>query len=134
MNVLNVKIVCPDGEIFNENAASILITTDSGEIQIMKGHADLIAPIKTGRAKLGLPDGTERSAAASGGFVCVSKGDVTVVATTFEFADTIDLDRALKAREKAEELLKNSKTDKEIELARAKLARAISRISVASSK
>ena len=131
MSNMNLTVVSPDGEIFSGEAKSILVTTDSGEIQILRGHAELFAPLGTGRAKITYADGTERVASASGGFIIVSKNETRVVATTFEFSDEIDVNRAIAAKEKAEDRLKNAKTDKEIAIAKAKLMRAISRISVA---
>ena len=134
MNKLLLKIVSPDGEIFSGEAKSILVTTVNGEVQILAGHAELIAPLATGRAKLTLPDGTSRTAAASGGFILVSSDETRVVATTFEFADEIDVKRAEAAKQNAEEALKNAKEARDIEIAKAKLMRAISRINVASEK
>ena len=134
MNKLLLKIVSPDGEIFSGEAKSIIVTTINGELQILAGHADLLAPLATGRAKITLPDGSSRSAAISGGFVLVSKEETKVVATTFEFADEIDINRANTAKQKSEEILKNAKEAKEIELAKAKLSRAIARINIASEK
>ena len=134
MNKLLLKIVSPDGEIFSGEAKSILVTTVNGEVQILAGHAELIAPLATGRAKLTLPDGTSRTAAASGGFILVSSDETMVVATTFEFADEIDVKRAEAAKQNAEEALKNAKEARDIEIAKAKLMRAISRINVASEK
>lgn len=134
MNVLHLEIVCPDGELFSGEAKSILVTTDDGEMQILRGHADIVATLKTGRAKLTLPDGSERLASASGGFIIVKDGSAKVVATTFEFKDTIDLERARLAKEAAEEKIKHAKDEREFEIAKAKLERALSRISVASGK
>ena len=131
MNKLILKIVSPDGEIFSGEAKSIIVTTVNGELQVLAGHADLIAPLATGRAKLTFTDGTERSAATSGGFILVSKEETKVVTTTFEFADEIDLKRAEAAKRSAEEALKNAKEAADIEVANAKLGRAMSRISVA---
>ena len=134
MNKLFLKIVSPDGEIFSDEAKSIIVTTVNGELQVLAGHADLIAPLATGRAKLTLTDGTERSAAVSGGFILVTKEETKVVATTFEFADEIDLERANAAKLKSEDALKAAKEEKDAEVAKAKLMRAISRISVATEK
>ena len=131
MSVLHLEIVCPDGELFSGEAKSILVTTDNGEVQILRGHADLVATLKTGRAKLTLPDGSERPASASGGFIIVKDGTARVVATTFEFGDTIDLERAKRAKEAAEQKLRNAKNEREFAIAKAKLERALSRISVA---
>ena len=128
---LHLEIVSLDGEIFSGKAKSILLTTTEGEIQLLRGHADLAAPLATGRAKLVTAEGEEKLAAASGGFVIADKGGVRVVATTFEFAGDIDVERARAAKEVAEQRLKAAKTDTEIDLAKAKLARAISRINVA---
>ena len=130
MSVLHLEIVCPDGELFSGEAKSILVTTDSGEMQILRGHADLVATLKTGRAKLTLPDGTERLASASGGFVIVKDGEAKVVATTFEFSDTIDLERAKRARDAAEQQIKDAKDKRELNVAKSKLERALTRISV----
>ena len=134
MNKLFLKIVSPDGEIFSGEAKSIIVTTVNGELQVLAGHADLISPLATGRAKLTFMDGTERSAAVSGGFILVSKEETKVVATTFEFADEIDISRANAAKQKSEEALKAAKEEQEVEVAKAKLMRAISRISVATKK
>lgn len=132
MNKLFLRIVCPDGELFSGDARSILVTTTSGEVQILANHADFLAPLATGRAKLTLEDGSERAASVSGGFILVTGEETKIVATTFEFSEDIDLERAKRAKENAEEKLKNAKDDKEIAIAKAKLARAVSRISVAS--
>ena len=134
MSVLHLEIVCPDGELFSGEATSILVTTDNGEVQILRGHADLVATLKTGRAKLKLPNGEERTASASGGFVIVKNGAVRVVATTFEFKDTIDLERARIAKEAAEQKMRDAKDEREFAIAKAKLERALVRISVANSK
>ena len=129
-----VKIVTPDGEIFSGEARSVTVKTLSGDVQIMRGHADLLSPLGTGAAKLVLTDGAEREASVSGGFILVSEGEAKVVATTFEFADEIDLERAKRARERAEQALESAASERESEIAKAKLLRAISRINVASSK
>jgi F-type H+-transporting ATPase subunit epsilon len=128
---LHLEIVSLDGEIFSGEAKSILLTTTEGEIQLLRGHADLAAPLSTGRAKLVTSSGEEKLAAVSGGFVIADRSGVRVVTTTFEFASDIDVERARAAKEVAEQRLKSAKSDTEIELAKAKLARAISRISVA---
>ena len=131
MNTFTVKIVTPDGELFSGEAGAITVKCDTGEVQILRGHADYFAPLAIGRAKLTLGDGTEREAACAGGFLSVKGGVATVVATTFEFADTIDLERAMRAKEEAERRISAAKDEHELDIAKAKLSRAISRISVA---
>ena len=130
MREFHLKIATPDGLVFDGNAEAILVRADSGDVEIMAGHEDYFATLGTGRAKL-TAGGTQREAASSGGFISVAGGECNMVATTFEFADAIDLERAKAAKTRAEEAIKNAKSDKDLILAKAKLMRAISRINAA---
>ena len=133
MRRFHLEIATPDGTAYNGEAESLLVRTDDGDVEILAGHADFLASLATGRARL-LTDSGARFAAASGGFVSVSEGKVRVCAITFEFADQIDLDRAESARERAESAISSAKDEKAIRVAKAKLARALNRINVAGIK
>ena len=130
MNEFKLEIVTPDGMEFDGMAESLLVRTDDGDVQILAGHVDYMASLGTGRAKVTV-GGKERLAACSGGFVTVSRSEVKLVAVTFEFADEIDVERAKRARERAEAELKDAKDERAMTLAKARLCRAISRIGVA---
>ena len=130
MRQFHLKIATPDGLVFDGDAEGILVRTDSGDVEILAGHEDYFATVGTGRAKLTV-DGVSKDAASSGGFISVMGGEVKLVCTTFEFAENIDLQRAKAAKARAEEAIKSTTDDKALMLQKAKLARAISRISVA---
>ena len=134
MNSFPIKIVTPDGEIYSGEATSLIVKTDEGVVQILAKHADYLATLGIGKAKITLPDGTERTASSQGGFLSVQGGAVTLVAVTFEFKEDIDLNRAILAKEKAENALSSAKDEQSEKIAKAKLFRALSRISVASEK
>lgn len=131
MSAFTLKIVTPDGEKFSGEAKSILVRTDNGDVQILRGHADYFATLGTGRAKITLDSGDERLAACSGGFISVLGGEVNLVATTFEYSDEIDISRAEDAKARADAAIKAASDDKLLRVAKAKLARAVNRISVA---
>ena len=133
MKPFHLEIVTPDGSAFNGQAESLLVRTDDGDVEILAGHTDFLASVGTGRARITV-DGGERFASCSGGFLTVSGGEVKLVAVTFEFADDIDLDRAERAKENAEAAISAAKDERAVSIAKAKLARAISRISVAKMK
>lgn len=133
MRRFHLEIATPDGICFDGDAESILIHTDDGDVEILAGHADFLASVATGRARL-LIDGKSRYASASGGFVSVNRGSVKIAAITFEFADQIDEKRAEAARERAEAAISTANDEKAIRLAKAKLARALNRINVAGMK
>ncbi len=58
----------------------------------------------------------------------VSDGEVTIIASTFEWADEIDVERAKRAKQKAEARMNNHQTDYEARLAEMKLRRALNRL------
>ena len=134
MREFHLQIVTPDGSVFDGMAESLTVRSEMGDVEILAGHADLFASLAIGRARIKTSDGKIRVGSAAGGFICVEREVVRLVATTFEFKEGIDLNRARTAKEIAEEKLKNAKSIAEIDLAKAKLARAINRINVASEK
>jgi len=70
-------------------------------------------------------------AACGGGFLSVEKGEVRLVATTFEYADEIDVARAEAAKARAEARIAAATEERDIKLARAKLSRALNRLHIA---
>lgn len=134
MTPFKLKIVTPDGLIFDGEAEKLIVRTTSGDVAILARHIDYVAPLGMGRAVVEA-DGNRRTAACIGGMLSVSDGEVTLVPTTFEWADKIDLDRAERSYERADKVLHDSgATDTEIALAEARLHRALVRKSVVSFK
>ena len=85
-------------------------------------------------AKLVTEEG-ERHAACIGGMITVFNGSVTLVPTTFEWADEIDAARVEASYEKAQQMLRSGNaSDTDLRLAQARLRRALVRKSVASTK
>lgn len=134
MTPFPLKIVTPDGLIFDGQAEELVVRSTSGDLGILAGHVNCVAPLGMGRATI-IIDGKRRYAACIGGMVSVVDGIVTLVPTTFEWAESIDADRAEASRERAEKILQNKDvSDTEIQLAQARLHRALVRKSVASYK
>ena len=129
MREFKLKILTPDGEIFSGDAYSLKVRCDGGDVEIMAGHQDLFASLGTGEARLTTALGT-RFASTQGGFISVKGGECKMVATTFEFSEDIDLNRARRAKEKAEEKLRTAQDERAYKLAKMKLLRAQSRINV----
>ena len=133
MRSYHIDIVTPDGVEFSGEIESLLVRTGDGDVEIMAGHADFVASIGTGRARI-IENGNRRIAACSGGFITVSEGEAKLVAITFEFSDNIDKERAKASKEKAENAIASAKDDKTLAQAKAKLARAMNRLSVCDMK
>ena len=130
MPSFHLQIVTPDGEFFDGPAQQVRVRTINGDVAILDHHIPYVTALGTGEASVTTEDGTVRKAAASGGMLSVAPETVRVVATTFEWAEDIDLDRAQRAKERAEERIKKARDAKELELAKAKLSRALVRLKV----
>lgn len=134
MTPFKLKIVTPDGLIFDGEAEKLIVRTVAGDVAILARHIDYVAPLGMGLAVVE-SGGNRRTAACIGGMLSVSNGEVTLVPTTFEWSDKIDLERAEASYERADKILKSdSVSDTEIALAQARLHRALVRKSVVSYK
>ena len=135
MSTFPLKIVTPDGLIYDDQAERIIVRTTGGDIAILARHIDCVAALGMGLATVVNAEGQRRYAACIGGMLSVSNGEVTLVPTTFEWAETIDAARAQASQDRAEKVLHNKDASAtEIQLAEARLHRALVRKSVASYK
>ncbi|MBQ7000815.1 MAG: ATP synthase F1 subunit epsilon [Oscillospiraceae bacterium] len=134
MTPFKLKIVTPDGLIFDGEAEKLIVRTIGGDVAILARHIDYVAPLGMGRAIVEA-GGNRRTAACIGGMLSVSDGEVTLVPTTFEWSDTIDADRVERSYQRADKVLHDSNaSDADIALAEARLHRALVRKSVISFK
>ena len=135
MSTFPLKIVTPDGLLFNGEAQRIIVRTSEGDMAVMARHINCVAPLGMGRATVVDAEGNRRYGACIGGMLSVQDGEVSLVPTTFEWAESIDEARAQLSLERAEKVLNNAEsTAADIKLAEARLHRALVRKSVASFK
>ena len=129
MTTFHLCVSTPDGRIFDDDVVSLKARMIDGDVGILANHSDYVSAVGEGEAIIHMPDGTVRKAACMGGMLSVFHNEVHLIATTFEWADEIDLERAKQAKERAEQRLRDAKEDKqEVLLAQAKLRRALVRI------
>lgn len=129
-----LKIVTPDGLQFDGIAEELIVRTTSGDLGILAGHISCVAPLGMGQATVVI-DGQKRYAACIGGMVSVVNKAVTLVPTTFEWAEKIDVERAEASQRRAQMILADkSATNTELRLAEARLKRALVRKGVANLK
>ena len=135
MSTFPLKIVTPDGLIFDGQAERIIVRTSEGDMAVLAKHINCVVPLGMGRATVVDADGNRRYGACIGGMLSVQNGEVSLVPTTFEWAEKIDTDRAAASEQKAKAVLaKKDSTDTEVRLAEARLKRALVRKSVAQTK
>ena len=131
MSTFQLKILTPDGLFFDGEVQRVVVRTTTGDVAVLKNHIDYLAPLGVGEMRLLMADGVKRSVACAGGFVRVTKSDTRILATTCEWSDEIDVERAKRALEKAERRLRNRVNADETKLAEFKMKRALNRIRIA---
>lgn len=124
-----LQVVTPNQTFYDDETDMVILKTTEGEIGILYGHVPIVAPLRIGSMRIRLDDQTFKIAACSNGFFTVNHNVVTVVVDSAEWVELIDLERALEAKSRAEERIKEG-PEKGMDVVRAKLAleRAINRI------
>jgi F-type H+-transporting ATPase subunit epsilon len=129
MSTFHLQIVTPDRKVFDGEAQKIILRTVNGDVCILPRHIDFAIPLGIGQASVTDADGNTRQAACNGGMLSVNDNEVRVVAVTYEWSDEIDLARAKRAEEEAQERMKVlDRQDKDFAIAEVKLKRALTRI------
>lgn len=127
----HLQIVTPDGKYFDGQAVRLIVPTIHGQVGILARHINYVTALGMGEAKLVTEDG-EQYAACIGGMLAVTNGEVKVVATTFEWTDDIDVERAKASLARGETMLSDPDADEQTkQYATARIKRAKVRLSVA---
>ncbi|SDK15016.1 F0F1 ATP synthase subunit epsilon [Sediminibacillus albus] len=129
MKTLIVSVVTPDGPVMEDSYEMVSLKAENGELGILPGHIPLVAPLTIGAVRLKGPEQTNRLA-VNGGFVEVRPDKVTILAQSAEKPSDIDVERARKAKERAERRLQTKQDDIDFRRAEHALRRAINRLDV----
>ena len=143
MAQMTVQVVTPDGLKYDHHASFIHAVTKDGQIGILPGHINLIAPLEVDELKVRRVDDESHvdRIAVNGGIIEVKDDFITIVADSAERDRDIDVSRAERAKQRAERVLEEetkrvleeaTKSDRidEVQRAQVALRRALNRISV----
>ena len=127
---LLLEIVTPDRSLVTDKVDEVVAPAAEGYLGVLPGHTPLLATLSIG--ELWYRRGSQRyHLAVIGGFLEVLPDKVTVLAQTAERAEDIDVARAQRAKQRAEERLAKPASDVDVERAQASLLRATVRLQVA---
>ena len=131
--LLKLEIISPDRVFFEGEADFVEMRTSEGEIGVYRNHIPLTALLVPGIIKIH-NEGEVKRAAVHDGFVEILKDKIVILSESAEWPDEIDVERAERAKERAENRLKSG--DSNIDAARAELAlrRALIRLETAQLK
>jgi len=122
---VHCDIVSAEEEIFSGRVTMVSATGSLGELGIMPGHAPLLTGIRPGPVRLKLDSGEEEVFFASGGFLEVQPGVVTILADTAARAEDLDEAAAQEAQQAAERMLAEQTGEMEFSTVAAQLAEAL---------
>lgn len=128
MNELDLEIISPEKKVYSGKVKSVTIPGTKGNFQVLYNHAPLISTFEIGIIKLGLSDDSTLIFTTSGGSAEVLDNKVLILSDTFEPIESIDIERARRAKERAEDRLIKKEGIVDFDRARVALARAINRI------
>ncbi len=132
-DTLQLEIVTPERLVEKDTIEEIQIPGKNGYLGILPGHAPLITELGVGEITY-KADGMQYHVAVAWGFAEVLPDKVTILAETAERAEDIDVERARKARERAEERLRSAGGEIDYQRALVSLDRANARLDVAAKK
>lgn len=130
MTPFRLQIITPEKTFFDGETEQIIARTTVGDVGILNGHEPYCAALGIGQMRV-MIDGQFKRAATSGGIIKVSKEKTVILVQSCEWADEIDVDRAEHAKQVAEDRIKAARSDNDLQLAQAKLKRALNRIDAA---
>src|SRR3954462_10036559 len=126
---IDLTIVTPERSVVREQVDELQIPGAEGYLGILPGHAPLFSELKVG--EVGYRKGeTWFFLSVAWGFVEVQPNQVRILAETAERAHEIDLDRATRAKQRAEERIAKGGDDIDYKRALIALDRALIRIQV----
>jgi F-type H+-transporting ATPase subunit epsilon len=126
---IHLDVVSAEASIFSGLAEFVVAPAVLGEIGIYPNHAPLISRIKPGSVRVKLPDQEEELVIfVSGGIVEVQPGVITVLADTAIRGLNLDEGKALEAKRRAEEAMKNKVSQVDYAHAQAELADALAQL------
>lgn len=127
-DTFRLKIVTPEKTVFDDDITMIVFNTTEGYMGVLKRHIPLTTILVSGVATITI-NGEIKKIAIHAGFAEITGEATTLLCDSAELPDEIDLERATKAKQRAEERLQSSETDsRRVNLA---LMRALSRIELA---
>ncbi len=125
-NTLNLRVVSPTRLVYEGDVNMVIVRTVEGDIGVLPGHENLTTVLSMGLLRIVTGD-SEEVISVLGGFCEVSKEGVTILSDAAELPSEIDVERAQKAKQRAEERL--SKGDiSDVQRAELSLRRALVRL------
>ena len=129
MSMIHCRIVTPHGVYKEMETPIINIETDEGQRGILPNHMPLVTMLKIGKMETE-EKGKRQEYAVAGGLFYFRENLAEILTDAIENKDEIDVERAARAKERAEQRLKSDDPNFDLQRARIALQKAINRMNV----
>ncbi|GAA4720761.1 F0F1 ATP synthase subunit epsilon [Brevibacillus fulvus] len=133
MSKMTVEVVTPERVVYSGEASMVIARGVQGDLGILPNHMPLVTPLKVAPVRIKTDGDQETKIAVSGGFMEVHGEKVTILAETAELPEDIDVDRAKRAKQRAEQRLNERQPDLDQRRAELALQRALARLDITNS-
>jgi F-type H+-transporting ATPase subunit epsilon len=126
---MHIDVVSAEQQLYSGEAEFVTAPAEMGEVGVYPHHAPLLTRMKPGTVKIRVPNqAKEEVIYVSGGVLEIQPGSITVLSDTAIRGQDLDEARALEAKGRAEEAMRNRTSDMDYARAQAELAEAIAQI------
>ncbi len=125
---MHVDIVSAEAEIFSGTAERVFAPGVMGELGILPRHAPLLTTLRPGEVRVELPGGEEQIFYISSGILEIQPNVVTILSDTALRAHDLDEAKALEAKQRAEDAMRDKTAKLDYAKAQAELAEAVAQL------
>ncbi len=129
-----LEVITPERTELKESIKSLIVPTQGGSIGILYGHAPIITLVDIGQLKYKTDDVVEKILIVSNGVLELADNKITILVNTAEKPEEIDVERALRAKERAIKRLDQKEKNVDFARAEASLKRAMMRLNAVGKK
>ncbi|RDU24823.1 ATP synthase F1 subunit epsilon [Anaerosacchariphilus polymeriproducens] len=126
----SLKVIASDKVFFDGKCDILIVPAIDGEMTVMANHENMVIALDTGEIRIMKEDETWIHAVIGIGFAEIEDNITTIIVDTAEYPEEIDVKRALAAKERAEEQLRQKMSTQQYKHSKASLARAMSRLRI----
>jgi len=132
MSKVQIQIIMPEGKKLDRLVDLAVLPGIDGDFEVQEGHAGFITKLRPGNIRIQIDEKSEFFAIHEG-FVSVENDKILILSENVETKEEIDIERAKRAKERAERRLAERASDDTIDFRRAEAAlhRAIARLDAA---
>ena len=129
MSMIKVDVVSSEQELYSGEVKAVNAPSTTGDLGIYPGHMALMAILKPGEVRLETENG-EESIFVAGGVIEVQPEIVTIFSDTAIRASDLDEEKALAAKQAAEDAMENASEDQDLTSLQNALAESVAQLSI----